>query len=154
MPDAATGRALILAAALAVSAQASAQTMYKWVDEKGVTHFSGDPPPEGTKGQKFEPKVTPPSSSVAPPVESPDKWKGQEAEFRKRQVERSQQEAADARAAAQRRKRCDEARRKVEWYESGRIYRDNPDGSRTWMSDSSRESVLQQQREAIRENCD
>jgi hypothetical protein len=154
MPDIAVGRALILAALLAVPAHAWAQAMYKWVDEKGVTHFSGDPPPEGAKAQKFEPKVTPPSSSVAPPAESPDKWKGQEAEFRKRQIERDKRDAADARTSEQRKKRCDEARRKVEWYESGRIYRDNPDGSRTWMSDSNRESVLQQYRQAMKENCD
>jgi len=92
--------------------------MYRWVDEKGVTHFSEDPPPEGAKGQKFEPKVTPPSSTAAPSGDTPDKWKGQEADFRKRQIERTQRDEADARVKTQRGQRCSEARRKLAWYET------------------------------------
>ena len=57
MPHAAVGRALILVAGLALSTAAPAQKMYKWVDEKGVTHFSENPPPDGTKATTVEPKA-------------------------------------------------------------------------------------------------
>jgi hypothetical protein len=153
MPYAQVGRALALAAGLALAAAAGGQQMYKWVDEKGVTHFSENPPPEGAKAQKFEPKVTPRSSSGAPASESPEKWKGQEADFRKRQIERSKAEDADARQASVRASRCADAKRRLEWYESGRIYRDNPDGTRVWMEESQREAQLREQRDIIRTNC-
>jgi hypothetical protein len=138
---------------LALAAAAPAQQMYKWVDEKGVTHFSADPPPENAKAQKYEPRVTPPSGDVKPPAENPSKWSGQEADFRKRQIERSKAEEADAKQASVRASRCAEARRKLEWYESGRIYRDNPDGTRVWMEESQRSAKLQEQREIMRANC-
>jgi len=93
MPHAATGRAL--AACLLLAAfSAVAQTMYRWVDEKGVTHFSESPPPDGSKASKVEPKVTPPSSPQAAPARNdPDAWKAQDAEFRRRQIDR-QRDAA------------------------------------------------------------
>jgi hypothetical protein len=142
-------------AGLALAAAAGAQQMYKWVDEKGVTHFSENPPPESAKGntQKYEPKVTPPSGDVKPPAENASKWSGQEADFRKRQIERGKAEEADAKQASARAKRCADAKRGLEWYESGRIYRDNPDGTRTWMEDSQRTAKLQEQREIMRANC-
>jgi len=146
MPYVAAGRVLALAAGLALAVAAPAQQMYKWVDEKGVTHFSADPPPDNAKAkaQKYEPKVTPPSGEVKPPSENPSKWSGQEADFRKRQIERGKAEEADAKQAKVRASRCDEAKRKLEWYESGRIYRDNPDGTRVWMEESQRTAKLQE----------
>jgi hypothetical protein len=155
MPYAQAGRALALAAGLALAAAAGAQQMYKWVDEKGVTHFSENPPPEGAKGkaQKYEPKVTPPSGDVKPPAENASKWSDQEADFRKRQIERGKAEEADAKQASVRASRCADAKRRLEWYESGRIYRDNPDGTRTWMEESQRAAKLQEQRDVMRANC-
>ena len=155
MPYAQVGRALALVAGLVLATEGTAQQMYKWVDEKGVTHFSSDPPPDEAKAkaQKYEPRVTPPSGDVKPPVESPSKWSDQEADFRKRQIERGRAEEAEAKQAGVRAKRCADAKRKLEWYESGRIYRDNPDGTRSWMEDSQREAKLQEQRDLMRANC-
>lgn len=153
MPHAAVGRALILVAGLLLATAAPAQKMYKWVDEKGVTHFSENPPPDGTKATTVEPKVTPPSGPVAPPKGAAESWREKEADFRKRQIERGQRDQADARETAQKQQRCDEARRKLAFYSSGRIFRDNPDGTRTWMEESQRESMLERQREVVRESC-
>ena len=154
MPHAAVGRALILAAGLVLATAAPAQKMYKWVDEKGVTHFSENPPPDGTKATTVEPKVTPPSGPVAPPKGSnTESWRSQESEFKKRQIERGQRDQAEAREAAQRQERCDEARRKLAFYSTGRIFRDNPDGTRTWMEENQREGMLERQRAVVKESC-
>ena len=45
MPDTAIERALILGACLALAAGVADAQMYKWVDEKGTTHYSESPPP-------------------------------------------------------------------------------------------------------------
>lgn len=42
MLDSSAGRRLLLAAALLASLGAQAQQIYKWVDHKGVTHYSTD----------------------------------------------------------------------------------------------------------------
>ena len=44
---------------------AAAQTVYKWVDENGRTHYTDTPPPDG-KGQKIDVRAPPPSAPVAP----------------------------------------------------------------------------------------
>jgi len=148
MPHAPLGRALMLAASLAFAGAVDAQKMYKWVDEKGVTHFSENPPADG------EPRVTPPSGPPPKKGSAPETWRDQEAEFRKRQIERGQREKLEARDSVERQGRCRDARDKLSYYRTGRIYRDQDDGSRTWMSEAERESVMEKYRGLIKEYCD
>ena len=73
-------RALLVCLCLAPLA-CLAQPMYKWVDEKGVTHFSEYPPPEGTKGaSKIEVKT--PTPDRAPT----DNWREREAQAREQRA--------------------------------------------------------------------
>lgn len=48
-----------------------AQTIQKWVDEKGVTHYGDAPPPEVKSGDATRMKVTPPSEPKARPAPPP-----------------------------------------------------------------------------------
>jgi hypothetical protein len=158
MPYASIGRALGAAALLALAiAPVGAQTMYKWVDEKGTTHFSESPPPEGskTKATKVEPKVTPPSApDAAKSRDNPEAWKAQEAEFKRRQLERGQRDKAEGQDKAKREYECNRARERLaNLTNSHRIYKDNPDGTRTFMSDSAREENMANQRDIIRQTC-
>ena len=153
MPHVAIGRALAFLAAFAAAA-AGAQTMYKWVDEKGTTHFSERPPADEKtekKASKVTPKVVPPSGGGA---YDPNAWKSKEAEARKRQVDRGQQESAQAKEAAKRADACDRARSRLAFLQnSGAIFRDNPDGSRTFMEDKQREAEISRAREVASEAC-
>ena len=144
------GPKLAIALLLLASASAWAQTMYKWVDEKGVTHFSESPPPEG-KASKVTPRVTPPSNPATPV----DDWKAKDAEFRKRQIERGQKEQAEAKNTAKRQSQCERAKSRLSVLRNtGRIYRDNPDGTRTFMDESERDAEMSRAKEAEREECD
>jgi hypothetical protein len=130
-----------------------AQTMYRWVDEKGVTHFSESPPPDGTptKGAatKFTPQVTAPSVR---PTE-PD-WKAKDTEFRKRQVERGQKEQEEAKDSAKRQSQCERAKARLAFLRNTNlIYRDNPDGTRTFMEESQRDAEIARATEVEREAC-
>ena len=157
MPDTATERALILGACLALAAGVASAQMYKWVDEKGTTHYSESPPPDDAKTKvkptKVEPKVIPPSSSSAY-KEGQEKWRSQEAEFRKRQMDRGQRDRAEGEDKAKRAHECENQRsRLASLQNTARFYRDNPDGTRSYMSDSAREENMANQRDIIRQTC-
>jgi len=55
----------IAALLLVVSTFASAQQIYRWVDEKGTTHF-GAQPPQGVEAQRISAKAPNPGSVAAP----------------------------------------------------------------------------------------
>jgi hypothetical protein len=76
---AAFGAALICASGTAVA------VLYKWVDEKGHTHY-GESPPPGVRAQEVAPASTPPSG--------PKTLEEQEREFQKRRLERLEREKA------------------------------------------------------------
>jgi hypothetical protein len=131
-----------------------AQTMYKWVDEKGVTHFSESPPPDEKtekKATKVTPKVVPPSGGTAYDANA---WKSKEAEAKKRQVDRGQQEQASAKDAAKQAELCDRARSRLSFLQNTHIiYRDNPDGSRTFMEDKQRDAEIARAKEVADQAC-
>jgi hypothetical protein len=70
---------LVLAATAALGT-----TIYKWVDEKGITHYSQKPPPDAkTPRRTIETPAAPPSGRARP--ESPSKsLQQEEAEFQRR----------------------------------------------------------------------
>jgi hypothetical protein len=153
MPDFAFGRALALAALLAAM-PAAAQTMYKWVDEKGVTHFSQEPPTDAKaekKATKVTPKVVPPSGGGS---YDPNAWKAKDAEARKRGVERGQQAQAGAKDDAQRAEECERARSRLGMLQTtAPIFRTNPDGSRSYMEDKTREAEIARAKEVEAQAC-
>ena len=143
---------MLLAAALAA---APAHAIYKWVDEKGVTHFSETPPPDGRKASKVEPKVTPPSGPAAAPAD----WKKREQESRKQRIEREQSdEATRAKShneAAERANRCNRAKRDLEVLNlQVPVYSTNERGERVYVEDKDRESEKADARRLIAANCD
>ena len=129
---------------------ASAQTMYKWVDEKGVTHFSEIPPPDGVKGAaKIE--VRPASPDKAPV----DNWKQREMESKQRRaVESNQQEAARKQEEQQRVRKCRQAQRDADLLtNSQRIFHLNDKGERVYMEESQRAAELAEARREIARSC-
>jgi hypothetical protein len=146
------GPRLALALALLVCALSGwAQSMYKWVDEKGVTHFSETPPADDRKAAKVTPKVTPSSN---PSAYDPHGWKAREAESKKLKVDRGLQEQADSQHREKRAVACDRARSRIAFLQNThRIHRDNPDGTRTYLGDAEREVEIARTREAAAEYC-
>ena len=153
MPDTSTGRAVALAILLA-ALPAGAQTMYKWVDEKGTTHFSQEPPTDPKaekKATKVTPKVTPAGN---PGAYDPNAWKTRDAEARKQRVERGQQAQADAKDDARKAEQCERARNRLALLQTtAPIFKTNPDGSRTYMEDKTREAEMARAKEVEAEAC-
>lgn len=139
----------VLLALLLLPLAAAAQTMYKWVDEKGVTHFSESPPPDG-KAAKIEVK---PGGNEAP---RSDDWKQRDLESRQR---RAAKEAVDSEAQKReqqlRAPRCSEARRQLDGLKnSRRMYRTDPKGERVYVEDTERPALVERWEQEARKYCD
>jgi hypothetical protein len=140
--------------AVAFAMASPAHAIYKWVDEKGVTHFSEHPPPDGRKAQKIEPKVTPPSSDA-----QPTDWKQREQEQRKKRIEQEQkddyQKAKAHNDAAERKNRCVAARRELHVLEKQvPVYSVNEKGEKVYLEDKDRPAQMAGWKRAVAEYCD
>src|SRR3954465_2802055 len=140
-----TGNTVLLLAIVtaAISGAAISAQTYKWTDAEGKIHYSDQPPPANIK----EPTTvkTPRQAPAAPTGKdtAPAKAKTyteQEAEFKKRQVETAEREAAEkkkADEAAEKKQTCTQVRVQLKGLQAGgRITQTNAKGEREYMSDA------------------
>jgi hypothetical protein len=133
--------ALLLSAAYPSHAQ-----MYKCVDERGVTHYSDKPRP-GCKGGKVDIQPIPPvSGKVAAPRST--HVPQQDADFKRRQMERERAEAADKAVLKQ---RCARLRQEHAVLASGvRVGNISARGERVYLDDATRDARLTKLKEELR----
>jgi hypothetical protein len=137
-------KALSLPLLLLVAFPAWAQ-MYKCVDERGVTHYTDKPRPD-CKGGKVDIRPIPSISGKGSPA-SRD-LASQDADFKRRQIERGESEAKDKAALDQ---RCARLRREESWLtHGGRITYTDAQGKREFIDDATRDTRLGQLREQLR----
>jgi hypothetical protein len=127
------------------------QTMYKWVDEKGVTHFTQDPPPAGAKGGKIEVKPTPPSTQHT--ADDAATWKERARVLEDQRHEREKGEKSAEREKSLRDERCRRARMALDQLNTRRLYTVDAKGERHFMEDSERAAETERVSKAIAENC-
>jgi hypothetical protein len=138
------GKALF-ALLLAVTAPAAWAQIYKWVDEKGRVYY-GEKPPAGAKASA----VKPPAQSNAPAA--PQDLQSQELEFKRRQVQRGQDEEKQARDTANRAAQCDDAKERLAISERARLYR-REKGERVFFSDAEQKAEIESRRAAMTQHC-
>lgn len=131
----------------------AAAQVYKWVDERGVTHYGERPP----QGQTARPVVTTPSTgpgtSRAKPESSQD-WQDRNIEFQKRRIQRERQAESDKNAAKERQQRCILAKDELRQMESaGRLYDLNQKGERVYLDDTARKAAIENARQFVATNC-
>jgi hypothetical protein len=144
-------RTLVLLCACLAAFNVSAQKMYKWVDEKGVTHFSENPPPDGNKNaRQIEVK---PIQSDRPYTES---WKQREAEARERRAKQGvADEQANKQEAQQRAQKCRQAQKTIDTMTNyARVFRLNEKGERVWMEDNEKSAELADAKRDAAKYCD
>ena len=119
--------------------------MYKCVDEQGVTSYSDSPRP-GCKGRKVDIQPIPPVSGKTAARKSD--VARQDAEFKRRQIERQD---AEAHAKAELAQRCAFLRDEHAFLSSaGRISVTDGRGQRTYIDDATRDARLVKLREELR----
>jgi hypothetical protein len=145
--------ARILAAFLVLACASASAALYKWVDEKGVTHYTEEPPPD-RKATKIEIR----SDGPAAKPETAESWKDKDIEFRRRRLEKERtDDAAEGlakRAAAQRRQHCLRAQDALETLAHGHpVYRVNEKGERVYMEDAERDAQTKRWRKEAETWC-
>lgn len=144
MPHAAPRRALVLSSLL-VCLGVCAEGMYKWVDDRGVTHYSESPPPEGTAAKKIEVQA----------------GEGKELDWHKKlqdsNYQRTLKDQADKQQAGGAAKRQQECRRAQEALDtlnnSRRVYHLDDKGQRVYVDDEQRQKEIQMWQERAKNAC-
>jgi hypothetical protein len=131
----------------------AAAQIYKWVDERGVTHY-GEHPPQGQTARPVD--TTPstgPGTSRAKPQSSQD-WQDRNIEFQKRRIQRERQAESDQKAAKAKQQRCILAKDELRQMESaGRLYDLNEKGERVYLDDTARRAAIENARQFVASNC-
>jgi hypothetical protein len=148
-----------------IATPAAAQT-YKWTDAEGKVHYSDQPPPANAKEQVT---VKPRKQSAAAPTTAPaptekgapaakaKTYVEQEADFKKRQVEAAEREAAEKKKvaeAAEKKQNCEQARAQLRSLQAGgRVTRTNAQGEREYMSDAQIGQEIERSKKAVDSWC-
>ena len=148
-----------------VVAPATAQT-YKWTDADGKVHYSDQPPPANTKEKvTVKPRkqtASAPTAAAAPtekgaPAAKARTYVEQEADFKKRQVEAAEREAAEkktANEATEKKRNCEQARAQLKNLQAGgRVTRTNAQGEREYMSDAQIGQEIERSKQAVDSWC-
>jgi Domain of unknown function (DUF4124) len=150
---------VIVFAALALAAVA--ETVYKWVDERGVTHYSASPPKGGKAVEiKADDPPPPPSPGSSQPIQKTTKevLEGYQKDraAREEAQKKIELEQAVARAeVAARRQRCIQARQNSYVLQQPTpVFRMNERGERVYLDDTARAAELERFNAAIKRFCD
>jgi len=131
---------------LAVLATPCQAAIYKWVDEKGVTHYTEQPPANG-KGQEIQPRVIPPATPAVPPA-------GQAVEKPAAEGASTPREVMTI-SAEQMAEQCQKARQRLQQLESSpRILVQGADGEMRRASEEERQRMLDEERKRIELYCE
>lgn len=135
---------------LALCPLMAAGQVYKWVDEKGVTHYSENPPPD-KKATKVE------TGPAVAPTPSPD-WRQKEIDAKRRGIERKRLDEAAQRKEEHeeqvRKGRCRSAQRDLDVLRAERpLYHVNEKGERVFLEDKNRPAEIQRARHDVEKYC-
>jgi outer membrane biosynthesis protein TonB len=149
----------LISSCLLAAAPSSAET-YKWKDADGKVHYSDQPPPPNVKDEVI---VKPPKQSApattdkAKPPAKAKSYTEQEADFKKRQVEAAEREAAEKKKAddaAQKKQNCEQAQAQLRSLQAGgRVTQTNANGEREYLSDAQIAQEIERSKKAVDSWC-
>ena len=133
---------------------AGANEIYKWTDEEGNVHYRDRPmgaPSEVRMGISYS---RPDKDVVQQQQEKHVATQTARQERRDAADEADRVAAAEAAAAADQQKQCDSYRASLERYaQSRRLYREGPDGERTYLDDDEMTQASKRLEDHIAKNC-
>jgi hypothetical protein len=143
-------RLLVLALVLFASG-ASAQTMYKCVDARGVTHYSDKPLP-GCKGREVNIQGQPPiSGTLSAPGEN---FRRDEQGFQRRRIAEERDREAELHAVEEQKRRCGELLAEVRRLDFGRrLVELDEKGGLAYVDDEERNRRASRLRDEIAQKC-
>jgi hypothetical protein len=143
---------LPLLAGLALQANAQ-DGLYKWVDDKGVVHYS-DKPPAGKSGQKLNVAPQPPLDGGAQSPPRSRSWQEQLQESNERRFQEDKKQKAALQKAHEAEQKCQRARSALDSLKRERpIYRVDKEGGRSYMEDEERRRLTAGWQQQADTNC-
>lgn len=134
-----------LAVLLALATAGAHAQIYKWYDEKGRARY-GERPPAGVSARLLAPPAPGAQEKRGPSLDE------QEAEFRRRQIEKREAEERHAAAAKVRARQCESLREELSYSESLRLFRYER-GEKVYFSDAERKAHAGKVRGLITQHC-
>jgi hypothetical protein len=132
---------------LALAAPSALAQVYKWVDGKGHVQY-GDKPPPGVNATPIEPPPAP-QGTPAPAEDLAAK----EAQFRRRQIQKREEEEKLAREEKLRQQQCDQAKNRLTFSENARRrFRMESEGP-VYLSDEQRAAEIEAGKAAVAKYC-
>jgi len=129
----------LAACLLLFAALPAAAALYKWTDEKGGTVY-GDTPPPGVKAERVSANVAPPDPNAVQDMASKD------AQIKKRQQERVEDQAKDQKAQADAKAkldRCVQLRGRLQTLQSNApLYKFDENGGKVYYDAAEREQAV------------
>lgn len=146
----------------ALAQTASSATIYKWVDEKGVTHYSESPPPK-TKSKPIEVQTAPSPPAEQAGTAAVKSLQEQELEFQERRKEREAAMLQEERkrqavktAESDKKRKCAEAKTRLAYLQKqkrGPAATRNEKGEIEWWNFERRGIEINELGKFIDQNC-
>jgi len=146
--------ALVLAVLLALADTATAETIYKWVDDQGITHY-GDEPPSGTDAQRIEASEEPSSSETERAQQQLETTTERLEERRRERLEERRAAQREQRKREQREKRCQELRQALRNVKRNRnLIKPDGEGGYEAMTEQERQKRVAERRKRLKKQCE
>ena len=132
---------------------AAAAQMYKWVDEKGRTVYSEQPPPDGKAATKLDIRTSPGSPAA------PTDWKQKEMDARTTRITKEQKDqnekAQEQNVTSARRNNCIESQRQLDIAQAQRpVFEVNEKGEKNYLDDTARQRQIDGWAANVKKYCD
>lgn len=134
---------------LTLSTTAMASQVYKWVDDKGVTHFGANPP-QGQAATSVNTVIAQPKAAVKAATPTAPALDSGEAEQKVIDAKVKQQVAEQA---AERKKYCESVRTNLAQLQNNPRLRTEVNGEQVRLGEDQRQAKIADAQKAIKENC-
>jgi hypothetical protein len=134
---------------LTLSTTAMASQVYKWVDDKGVTHFGANPP-QGQAATSVNTVIAQPKAAAKAATPAPAAVDSGAAEQKVIDAKVKQQVAEQA---AERKKYCESVRTNLAQLQNNPRLRTEVNGEQVRLGEDQRQAKIAEAQKAIKENC-
>jgi hypothetical protein len=134
---------------LTLNTTAMASQVYKWVDDKGVTHFGANPP-QGQAATSVNTVIAQPKAAAKAAAPTPAQGNSGEAEQKVIDAKVKQQVAEQA---AERKKYCETVRTNLAQLQNNPRLLTEINGEQVRLGEDQRQAKIADAQKAIKENC-
>jgi hypothetical protein len=134
---------------LTLSTTAMASQVYKWVDDKGVTHFGANPP-QGQAATSVNTVIAQPKAVTKAATPKAEAVNSGETEQQAIDAKVKQQVAKDA---AENKKYCESVRTNLAQLQNNPRLRTEVNGEQVRLGEDERQARITEAQKAIKENC-